>query len=63
MSWLIIYFAGAIATGAGSWICDRPLAACQRLSASCHLLLALSWPLYVAFLAAVAILSAHERRS
>jgi hypothetical protein len=55
MNLLAIYLAGLVATAVTSWHADRAVEPPQRNPVSCHLLLALAWPLFLAFLGCSAL--------
>ena len=57
---LELYVAGFVATLATSWLAERPWPAHQRSRLTAHATLSLMWPLYVLFLAAVAISAARD---
>jgi hypothetical protein len=50
MDFLAIYLAGLVATAITSWRADQTAEPPQRNPLSCHLLLALAWPLFLGFL-------------
>lgn len=63
MNWLRIYLAGAVATAVGSWAADRTAEKHQRLPLSCHLLLAIAWPPFLAFLGCATLASRRRTRA
>ena len=55
MNLFAIYLAGLIATAVTSWRAERTVEPPQRNPISCHLLLALAWPLFLGFLGCSAL--------